>query len=401
MFGANLWTGILFSVAALASAALITATVFTILYQHFFYKRLYRQKYDESYRPRCTIIIPCKGTPKDLQRNLESFLDLDYPDYRVIYTVESSKDSAVSVIETIIAHSERASLVVAGLSEKCAQKNYNMLAAIRQAPESEVFVFADADIGPGPDWLKELVLPLSRDTVVATTGFRWLYSVDGRTAEQIHAFMNNLLYVMWTFASFVAGIGLWGGSMAIRRKDFEELGVAERWAETAVDDMSLSQIVMKKRKRAVLVPTCVTHTDDTIDSVRAGIRWFERQCMFLKAYNPVTWLLAIPVVFALLFLQLWLFGALAVSKFSLERFVATGGCASVLFFAGVTVVTLLFPFLGGNPTYKKFLIVHPFSAFAMIISVLRTAFTNTITWAGVKYKLTLAGKVASVDRPEQ
>jgi cellulose synthase/poly-beta-1,6-N-acetylglucosamine synthase-like glycosyltransferase len=401
MFGANLWTGILFIVAAAASAVLIIATIFTIFYQRFFYNARYRRAYDPSWRPGCIVVIPCKGTPKDLQRNLASFLELDYPDYRVIYTVESQSDPAVPVIQSVIAGSDRASMVVAGLSEKCAQKNFNMLAAIEAHPDAEVYVFADADIGPGADWLAELVLPLSSEKVVATTGFRWLYSARGRTAEQIHSFMNNLLYVVWTFASFVSGIGLWGGSMAIRRRDFEAMGVARRWAETAVDDMSLSQIVMKHGKRAVLVPACVTHTDDTIDSVRAGIRWFERQCMFLKAYNPLTWTAVIPAVVAMLFLQVWLFGALALSKCSLERFIGIGGGASVLFFAGIAVVTLLFPLLGSNPTYAKFVIVHPFSAFAMIIGVIRTAFTNTITWAGVKYKLTVTGKVASVNRPTQ
>jgi cellulose synthase/poly-beta-1,6-N-acetylglucosamine synthase-like glycosyltransferase len=398
LFGTSLWARSLLYFAVGVATVVFLATIFTVLYQRVLYGRLYRPRYDEAYRPRCSIILPCKGLPRDLEGNLRSFLDLDYPDYEVIYTVESEQDPAVEVIRRVIAGHDNARLVVAGLSTKCAQKNYNMLAAIRQANDPEVLVFADADIGPSGHWLHELVLPLSSDKVTATSGFRWQYSTSGKFGEQVHSYMNNLLYILFTAACYVGGIGLWGGSMAMRRRDFELLGVADFWAETVVDDMSLSRIVMKKRKKAVLVPPAITDTDDALGSMRQGIRWFERQAMFLKAYHPVTWLLVLPLVLAVMILLIWLPMALVVSKGSLQEFLALGGGASLLFVAGGLVTTLLYPMLGTNPTFIRFLLLQPFALFSMLLSVAKTPFTNTITWSGVRYKLTLSGRVKHVDR---
>lgn len=400
MMGTNIYTNALFVIAAVTALGFLLATLFTIIYERVVYERSYRRRYDTSYTPPCAIIVPCKGEPKDLKRNLETFVGLDYPDYSVIYAVERDDDPAVPVIREVVASNDRASLVVAGLSERCAQKNHNMLAAIREATDAEVYVFADADIGPAPNWLRELVLPLSDPKVTATTGFRWQYSTSGRVAEQIHSFINNTMYVLFCTASYVSGLGLWGGSMAMRRRDFEELDVARRWSETAVDDISLSEILMRRSKKAVLVPPCVTHTDDTIQSVRQGILWFERQCMFLKAYHRGTWQAAILLTPLWLGLWLWLPASLLLSGFSSLSFLSVGGGAAAVFIAGVTLTTLFHPLLGANPTFVRFVLSEPFSIVSFLIGLSRTAFTNTITWSGVKYRLARRGTVASVVRPD-
>ncbi len=384
-------------------AIIFFATILSIFYQNVIYDSLYRPHFDVNYQPFCTIILPCKGVPKDLKQNLAGFLNLEYPSYKVIYTVESENDPAVPIIREVIAgHEDKASLVVAGYAKSCAQKNYNQLAAIEQAKDADVYVFADADIGPSNQWLRELVLPLSNESITATTGFRWQYSPNGTIGEQVHSYINNLLYIIFNFASSVLKIGLWGGSMAMRREDFEQLEVAKRWSETVVDDISLSQIIAKKRRKAILVPACVTHTDDSLPSVRQGIRWFERQTMFLKAYHKFTWtFMAIPMAAIVLGLQLWLPVSLLISKFTSYEFFAIGGGASLIVTAGLALSVLLYPMLGKNPRFYGFLFLQPFSLFSLLIGVIRTVFTNTIIWSGVEYKLTFTGKVASVTRPDQ
>jgi ceramide glucosyltransferase len=393
-----MWTAILLGVALSTVVIVLVATIFAALYHRSLYDKFYRSHYDPSYKPRCTIVIPCKGVVRGLKENLTSFLRLDYPDYEVIYTVESIDDGAVEVIEEVVSGSDRARLVVAGLSRSCAQKNHNMLAAVRQAKDPEVYVFADADIGPDPHWLQELVLPLSTEKVTATTGFRWQYSASGKLGEQIHTYMNNMIYVFFSIACYIAGVGLWGGSMAIRRRDFEELGVAKRWAETVVDDISLSQLTMKHSRKTVLVPSCVISTDDALPSVRQGTRWLERQAMFLKAYHTGTWLLLITAVTLALALVLWLPGAMLVSGVSDWTFLSIGGGASLVMVAGVMLTTLLHPMLGENPTFVRFVLLQPLSFFWLLVGILKTPFTRTVIWSGIRYRVTLSGKVASIDR---
>ncbi len=93
----------------------------------------------------------------------------------------------------------------------------------------------------------------------------------------MHTYLNLFLYIWMTSINFFGGAFLWGGSMAIRRKDFEDLKVAECWEHAVVDDNSLSRILMKKSKRTIVVPACVTPTNDLLASVTKSIVWFTRQ----------------------------------------------------------------------------------------------------------------------------
>lgn len=397
--GPFLWTRALCVFCCLVVAGMFLSSFFTLLYQRFIYRKLYRPKYDPAFHPKCAVIVPCKGGgTKNYKDNLRSFLEFPYDNYEVLYTVESESDGAVPAIRDVVAGSDKASLVVAGLSTACGQKNHNLLAGVKKARAPDVFVFADVDISPRPEWLSEIILPLSDPGISVTTGFRWLHAERGTLGQQAHFFMNSFLYTLYSTASFLGSVGLWGGSMAIRKKDFEVLGVAARWSETVVDDSSLSQIIKKRRKKSILVPTCITHTDDLIDSVADATRWFERQMMFLKLYQRGLWLTAMPVIFICLLTLVWLPVAAVVSLITARSFFALGGGPSVVLVAGKFLVDLMYPALGAMPRLGWFMVFQPASLFVFLVSCMRTAFTNTIIWSGIKYHLSFSGRVTSLER---
>jgi len=400
LLGNTVLTKVLFIAAAVIISIDLFVTVFTIFYQKYWYERVLRPKFDNSFSPKCSVIVPCKGIPKDLENNLEGFFELDYPDYEVVFVVESEKDSALPVIRSIVEKRTNAKVAVAGLATSCAQKNHNLLAAIKCADKPDVYIFADSDIRPDSHWLKELILPLSLHRITATSGFRWLHAKNGTIGELTHSYVNVFMYVLFSAACFFGGVGLWGGSMAIRRKDFEELGVAEKWAKASVDDMSLSQVVLKNSRRAVVVPPCITHSDDLIQTVRSTISWFTRQMMYLKAYQTPLWVITIPagiLMFALLLLlPLSIVGAISENR----TFFGLGGGAALLFYVGELLTVSLYPFLGSMHRFPKFLLLQPMMRSAHAISILKTSLTNTITWAGIKYNVNLRGEVVRIERPE-
>jgi cellulose synthase/poly-beta-1,6-N-acetylglucosamine synthase-like glycosyltransferase len=375
------------------------ATIFSIFYHRILYMKRLRPSFDRTYQPRCSVILPCKGIPHNFEKNIRSFFTLDYPDYEVIFTVESEQDPCVPLIRKILTEQERASLVVAGITKKCSQKNFNMIAAINGASDSDVYVFADSDISLSPDWLRELILPLSSDKITVTSGFRWLYATSGTLGALVNAYQNTMLLVLFSTSSFIQDIGLWGGSMAIRRKDFQDLGVREYWSETVVDDISLSRLVMKHAKKSIMVSTCITPTDDTLPTIKQSIQWFHRQVMFLKAYQKGAWIFALVVVTSSLLLQLLLPVSIVVSLTTAKSFTEAGGVPSLIFFFGTMSTTLLYPLLGKrNPRWRSMVMVQPLSLFTMFYGTLKTLFTNTVKWSGFWYKLNFRGKVISVDR---
>lgn len=400
LFGTTTITKVLFFLAVAFVAGDLLITLFTIFYQRYLYDRFVRRRFSASYAPKCAIIIPCKGVPKDLGNNLQGFLDLDYPDYSVIYSVESENDKAVPVIKFIMEHSDRAHLAVAGLSTKCVQKNQNLLAGLEKTGDAEVLVFADADIKPQPEWLRELVLPLADPRITATSGFRWLNVRSGTVGELAHSYVNIVIYVLFSVACFIGGVGLWGGSMAIKRKDFDELGVADKWSRAGVDDMSLSYLVLKARRKAVVVPHCVIQTDDLLQTVRGTISWFERQIMYLKAYQRVLWVIAgVLLVIPGMFLTMLLPVAIVAALLSNHTFFALGGGAALLFYAGELLTVALYPLLGSMHSFRKFVLCWPFLRLTHGASFGLTAFTRTITWAGIRYRLAFNGDVTSIKRP--
>ncbi len=263
-----------------------------------------------------------------------------------------------------------------------------------------MYVFADADIGPRSGWLRELVLPLSDPRVVVTTGFRWLCTDRPGLAAMVHNSINILLYTLLTVASYAAEVGLWGGSMAMRRRDFDELGVAELWGSTVVDDISLSSRVAHSGRQAIMVPSCVTCTDDFLETVSGGVLWFERQIMFLKAYHRSLWMVGGGLlVFLGVVLTVWAPLAALLSISPRYSFLAMGGAASLLFIGGETVTArLLYPMLGEVHRRTRFAALQPFMRTTQMLSYLRTVFTDVVTWAGVRYHIDRKGVVKRVER---
>ena len=402
LFGANIVTKIMVIAGMAVIAGDFAATAFTIFYQKRIYKKR-RAKYDENYTPRCSVIVPCKGIPKNFGDNLRGFLQLDYPDFEVIYVVESENDAALPEIRKIAAEDQRAKWAVAGLASECAQKNYNMLAALREVSDTtEIFVFADSDIKPAKHWMREIVLPLQDSKITVTTGFRWLLSAAGSAGELCHAYVNIFIYTCFCTVCHFGGVGLWGGTMAIRRKDFEELGVAKKWSRAAVDDMSLSALVLKNRRKAMVVPTCLTVTDDLLPTVSATVSWFERQIMYLKSYQKPLWFVSLPIaVSAVALLCLLPIAAISALITTPHSFWELGGGGALLFILGNTLTVLLYPALGKMPFFGRFLLLMPYLRITQAISYFKTWLTTTITWAGIKYKLESNGDVKTLTRPKK
>lgn len=400
--GPTIFTRALFWAASAIVVADFCATLVTILYQRWWYAKVVRPRFRTGATPPCAIFVPCKGNSKNLKANLESFFSLDYPALELFFVTESEADAAAPVIREVIKGRPNARFVAAGLSTACAQKNHNLLAGIALASRgvAQIYVFADSDIRPGPQWLRELVLPLGNKKITVTTGFRWLNATKGSVAEWTHAYANIFIYVSFSCAFFAGGVGLWGGSMAIRREDFEGIGVAEKWSGAVVDDLSLSQLVHKKRLKGVMVPSCIAHTDELLPSVKASVAWFERQIMFLKVYFKHLWLfMALPIVIASALCILALPAALLLSFSPARTFFGSGGGAALVFYIGELVTVSLYPLLGPMPRFHRFLMVQPFVRATHVVSYAGTWVTNTITWSGVRYRLKFFGDVKKVDRP--
>jgi cellulose synthase/poly-beta-1,6-N-acetylglucosamine synthase-like glycosyltransferase len=241
--------------------------------------------------PRVAVILPIKGVDDDTHINIHALLDQDYPDYRLIFTVESEQDPVLAPLEKLATEDSRIEIVVAGVATHRGQKVHNQLAAVeRTTAHDEVLAFMDADAKPNPGWLRALVAPLTREEIGATTGYRYYVPVTEHTANKIVSVLNaQVAGLLGPYRRTLA----WGGSMAIRRTDFYGFGLHGLWQHALSDDYVLSYCVKTKAKSKIhFVPQCLVASE-------ANFNWaslFEfavRQYRITKVCASWVWLTAI------------------------------------------------------------------------------------------------------------
>jgi len=247
-----------------------------------------------DWQPFATIIAPCKGLDDGLEQNLTALLELDYPEYEVIFVVDDPEDPAVKVIQAVSQTGEgyrkKTALTVAPKATDSSQKVENLREGVIHAdPRSEVFVFVDSDARPSPAWLRALVAPLRGETIGATTGYRWFISEDPSLASEIRSSWN---------ASIASALGpnarsnfCWGGSMAIRRDTFERLNIRDRWHGSLSDDFTVTRAMNAGDLPIKFVPEALAASVENC-TIGQLFEFTNRQMKITRVYMPKLWLMS-------------------------------------------------------------------------------------------------------------
>lgn len=268
--------------------------------------------------PKATLFIPCKGVDTDLPLQVERLFQQDYPQYRLVFIVESPYDPAVAVIDRVRTRQPHidSRVVVAGRAVHCGQKVHNLrvgVAAITADPDPvpvapgriatlgaavpsatvnncseparEVFVFLDADACARADFLTRMIGRLTSSRARVVTGYR-LYRPVSWTGPSLllSACNNTILALMGCHRHNL----VWGGAWATDRDTFAALGLPEAWDGSLSDDLIVSQQTAARDFPVAYEPHCV------VDS-SADISWFGlwefmcRQYRILGVYRPRQW----------------------------------------------------------------------------------------------------------------
>ena len=343
--------------------------------------------------PFVSVIIPAAGVMPDLPECLTSLLTQEYPDYEVILVTRDQDDPAVPIIRQAIEDAPRARHVVSGLTASCGQKNHNLLAGVRASrPEAEVLVFGDSTRLAPPDWLRWLVEPIVSQGRTVVTSYHHVHPQDASLGTVGRAVATLILFLMQTVRSFVQP---WGGSTAITRKVFDDLHVAELWAENVVDDVSLGARLKKNNIPITLVTSVCLATRLPHDSLMGWRDWLIRQFLYLKYCFPLSWLLVglwAHLMLATVILTLVFFVAAALGLLS-AWLAASAACFWVTFLLIILVGRKLHPSPGPWLSWAAaFVLVSPMGSWCHLLSM----FTNEIRWHGFSYRVTWTGRVRSV-----
>ncbi len=379
-----------------------------VAYLAFFRDRIAKPNTD--FTPFATVIAPCKGLDDGLRENLTALLELDYPEYEVIFVVDDRSDPAVSVIGDFLGKEGKfkqdkqdshdvseasnshplhpVKLAVAAKSTESSQKVENICEAAKHAdPRSEVFVFVDSDARPQKRWLKYLVAQLNDEGVGIATGYRWFLSKTPTFASELRSAWN---------ASIASALGpkssfCWAGSMAIRRELWGRLDLTAQLKGTLSDDFVIARAVKDAGLEIRLVPQALT---PSIENCTLGelFEFTTRQIKITRVYATPLWLMSF--FGSALFCGVML-SALLIVLFSRSNDLLVWSAIAILAVVSalstgkawlrLKAVSLVIPTASEQliPQLTLWLLAPPLFLWNCLAALL----SRTINWRGIRYRL--------------
>lgn len=332
--------------------------------------------------PPASVIVPVKGPDDGLRENLAALASLDYPDYELIVTAHSAADIPPGVLPS------RVRVVLArGADSVSSEKVQNLVAAVRATRRrSDLFAFADSDVRVTRGWLRALAAPLVDPGVGASTGYRWFVPAP--------ATFWTLMRGVWdAVCAGMLGPGdnpfVWGGSMAIRKETFFEIGVFQRWKAAISDDYALAAAVSAAGLRIAYAPGALAPSFDRINGA-AFFEWSRRQLILTRFYRPRLWQTGLVA-------HIFYCGGMAASVAALFTGHASAACALAAqlvpgMFKGWRRAKLARAALPEYASwFRRYGWTHalwvPFATWLWLVALVSAAFQSHIDWRGRRYDL--------------
>lgn len=357
-----------------------------------------------DFMPKTALIVPCKNLDVNFQENIKSLILQDFDNFEIFFVVESAQDRAWSALCRLrddLAQRSKAGAVhilQAGHSSDQSQKLHNLLFAVEQVgPDFQVLAFADSDIAVSGRWLRHLVGPLKYDKTGVASGYRWFVPVKNNAPTLILSSMNARVAQQLGNTRFNQ---VWGGSMAVRREDFQNWQMSRIWQRALSDDLSLSNASKRAGKKVIFCPGALAASYETV--TWAGLFEFaRRQFLITRINSPLLWLLALAltglaaaalwggVVFSFLHGWYWpvitalvacsqIYGAF-LRQFTAARLLEVPGSRLLPSAAADIACFWLVPAL-------------------MLIMIMSSAAGRTIRWRGIRYKMVSAEQTEILGR---
>ena len=242
------------------------------------------QEPDPRFQPKVSLIVPLKGRDDGLEENLRKILDQSLPPREVFFVVDSFRDPAYPLVKKLTKNKKNIFILTSkplpASSGKCAA-----LVTAAEKARGEILVFADSDIMPSRDWLKNLIQPLHDEETGVSTSYRWYFPLKGNVSSCLASSWNAkgfgvLFSQKYTF--------VWGGSCAIRRERFREWNILSEWKKAVSDDTILTAYCRRYKKPIHFVAQSVAPTFASFDW-KSFVEWTNRQTAMVRYYDDRLW----------------------------------------------------------------------------------------------------------------
>jgi ceramide glucosyltransferase len=326
-----------------------------------------------------SILKPIKGVDPGLASNLETFFQLDYPEYELIFSIADASDPALAVVERAISQNPhvQARVLVGDVPHGLNPKVNNLIRSYREA-RYDLLLISDSNIRVQPAFLKRLVGHLDRSIGMVSAVVAGI-SPRGIGAEVEAAALGTFTARSMLLAEWAGHTCVIGKCMLFRRSIANRFGGVRALARYLAEDYMAGEAMKKLGYRVILMNDPV---EQNLGEARLSefwqrhLRWGRiRKAQNLGAFLGETLLQAVPTAF----LAAITFGHPA-------AFVAHLG---LWWICDALVLSRL---SGTRPSLRAWLIRE---ALAFPLWVF-TALGNTVLWRGKTYTLEPGGLLKPV-----
>lgn len=223
-----------------------------------------------DYTPPVTVFKPLKGLDEELEWNLRSFFELDYPVYQLLFCTADPDDPAAAVVRGLLQEfPDRDAALIAGCPAFGLNPKVESLAAMNARRRHDVILISDSNVRVRPEYLRETACYLAEPGVGLVSN---LFAGVGEL--QSAAIMENL-HLNGYIAGGVAlanALGITcvvGKSMLLPARVLESIGGFGAVRNLLAED----QVIAARVRKAGYSIRLSHHVVENVNR-RRGFRWF-------------------------------------------------------------------------------------------------------------------------------
>jgi ceramide glucosyltransferase len=253
------------ALGALAVFGVITSTVYSLMVA-LGVRRFRRStaaakaKFGTStFLPPVSVLKPVHGDEPDLEQNLTSFFQQDYPEYEILFCARHSDDAGLAAARRVAARfpNVQARILTCGEPPWPNARTFS-LEIMRRDARYPILVTSDSDVRVGPDYLASVVAPLADPNVGMVTCLYRGVTRHGLWAQLEAMGMSIEMTSGVLVAEMLEGMQFaLGPSMVMRQSTVAKIGGFEQVAQYYADDFVLGNWTATKAGETVALSTYI------------------------------------------------------------------------------------------------------------------------------------------------
>lgn len=263
-----------------------------------FYRTVNFQSISKESLPGVSIIKPLMGVDNNLHENLDTFFNIDYPLFELLFCIQDKTDPVILIVEHLISKypNVKARLFIGGKNVGINPKINNMIQGYEQA-QYGLFLISDAGLKMEKDMLTDMVL-LMTEKVGLVHQLPFVSDRKGFAATLEKVYFGTCQCRMYLAINLLGINCVTGMSCLMRKKVIDEAGGLQAFGNYIAEDYFLAQEFLSKNWIIQL-----SHFPAIQNSGSYSIPLWQnrmiRWCKLRLKLNPMTWLEPLQECFAI------------------------------------------------------------------------------------------------------